>query len=113
MLDCLGDGLADLRQLPHLIRGECIEDNAAYRLDVPGGSLGEQVRALVGEDSELATLVGGVPAATDVPRLLQPGDGVGEPATRDLEALGQLGHGQGPVGRDGQAGEQVVVRFLG
>ena len=103
------DRFADLGELPDLLRSECVEDRVSYGFDVTGCRVLQQGHALVGEDRQLAADSGGVLLAPHIAGVLEPADGVGQPAESDLQKACQLRHAESPLGRRGQVGEQGVV----
>ncbi len=66
--------------------------------------------AVVGQDGELAATVLLAHLPADPTALLEPGDGVREPAARGQAPVGQLAHPHPPARRLGQRHEDLVVR---
>lgn len=54
LLERLGDGLADVGELGHLVRGDDVEDGSSYGVDVTRGGLLEEVGAFDGQCRELS-----------------------------------------------------------
>lgn len=72
--------LTDLPELVDLLRCELVEQVGPNAFDVTRGGIRQHREACVGEYGERSAAVGGAVLATYPTGLLQPGDGVGQPA---------------------------------
>ena len=72
--------------------GERPEHRLADGVDVPGGHRDDDVPAGVGEDGEVAAAVVGRALAADPAPLLEPRDGVREPALGLVGPAGEVAH---------------------
>ena len=84
---------------PRLLGGQRVEHRLADGVDVPGRDRPDDVPAGVGEDGEVAAAVVGGALAPHPAALLEPGDGVRQPALRLVGPAGQVAHPPAAVGR--------------
>jgi hypothetical protein len=102
-------GLAEVAHVLDLLRGQLVEQVPPDALDVDRGRGLERLEAVVGEDGELPAAVLLADLTPDPAALLEPGDGVREPAAGGQAAIGELAHPHHAAGRLGQGDEDLVV----
>jgi hypothetical protein len=88
----------DVAQVAYVVPGERVEQKQPGQLDVARQDAAEEGRALVGEGHQGGAFVVREGAPGDQAGLLQQAGLIREAATAVDDAVGQLRHGQRPVG---------------